>query len=1195
MSVIRLNINGKEVTGQHGQTILQVARANGIEIPTLCYDERMEIYGSCGLCIVEVEGIPKLLRACATEISQDMVIKTNSKTIKANRKIALELLLTDHTGDCRPPCVLECPGKTDCQGYVGLIANGEYKESLKLIKEQLPLPASIGRVCPHPCEDACRRELKDEPVAIAWHKRFVADIDLQDPEVFIPEIKESSGKKVAIVGGGPGGLSTAYYLLQEGHEVTIYDMMPEMGGMLKYGIPQYRLPKDVLNQEIGIIEKMGAQMINNVRIGQDLTLDYLRTNNDAVYLSIGCWESSPMKCKGEDLEGVIGGIHFLRDVVENKPIKIGKKVAVIGGGNTAMDACRTAVRLGADEVYNLYRRTRGEMPAEEIEIVEAEEEGVIFKFLVSPLEVIGENGRVQKIRLQKMELGEPDASGRRRPVPIEGEEEILELDSVIVAIGQYVNVEGFEALERTKWDTIISDEKTFSTSIPGIFAGGDAINDNLKIAIQAIGDGKIASKVIHEYVNGVQVRYEKPYLVTRKAEDIKVEEFAHRETANRPPMAHLSPEFRRQNFEEVGLGFTPEQAVEDAKRCLECGCHDYFECKLLEYANDYHVEPDRLAGEMHQRQAENSHPFIDRNPDKCILCGLCVRVCQEVMDITALGLVDRGFDTIVKPAMDRPLKDTDCISCGQCVDVCPTGALQERLLIEKSVPVEAHQVDTVCGYCSVGCEQTLEVCGNMLVRSLPKLDSPSSGGLLCVKGRFGFDMAQKNQRITTPMIRKDGELVEASWDEALLLVAKKAQGIGFQNGADSIALTVSDHWTNEEIYTAKRLAHEVLHTPWLGSLNRKNGGLQDVLGIDASPNTLEEVLRTQVILLIGSQIMRDHAMAGVKVRKAVQENGAQLITVNPEKTKADEWATINVTPENQLSFLKEIAASLIEKGCNPAAVEGFEALKENLKDVKPSTEAAKIAAIYSDAKSAMIVFDSKTLTSEAEVMLANIAVLAGQIGAPRKGLLKLQPQNNSQALPLLGIHKDAAAILDSIRAGHLKGLLLLGEDLPAQELKSLDFLMVMDSHLTETAKMADVFLPAAIHAETEGTYTSFERRLQPLTNVLEPAQTMKNWEVLTKIAAILRKPFDYGTTAAITADLAVNTPGYQGLQSLTEEPTFWPLNESPVLYTEGFGFEDGKARLQIPSDASIFEKQLSTHYITNLFMKKLEAEGLDRH
>jgi formate dehydrogenase major subunit len=741
MSEFRLNINGKEVTGRPGQTILQVARENGIEIPTLCYDDRMKIYGSCGLCVVEAEGIPKLLRACATEIAPDMSIKTHTEKLKANRKIALELLLSDHTGDCRPPCVLACPGKTDCQGYVGLIANGEFKESLKLIKEQLPLPASIGRVCPHPCEDECRRQLKDEPISIAWHKRFVADMDLKDPEIFMPDLKPATGKKVGIVGGGPGGLSTAYYLLMEGHEVTIYDMMPEMGGMLKYGIPQYRLPKEVLNQEIGVIEKMGAKMVNNVRIGDDLTLNHLRTNFDAVYLAIGCWESSPMKCSGEDLDGVMGGIHFLRNVVENRPTHIGQRVAVIGGGNTAMDACRTAVRLGASEVINIYRRTREEMPAEEIEIVEAEEEGVEFKFLVSPLEILGEDGKATGIRLQKMELGEPDESGRRRPVPIAGSEEIIDVDSVIVAIGQYVNVDGFEEVEKTKYNTIATDPKTFSTSLTGVFAGGDAINDNLKIAIQAIGDGKIASSVINGYLNGLTVRYEKPYLVTR--DDVTEIEFEDRPTARRPHMGHLSPEERRSNFEEVVHGYTPEAAMEDAKRCLECGCHDYFECKLIDYSNQYAVEPERLAGEVHHRTIENTHPFIDRNPDKCILCGLCVRVCSEVMDTTALGLVDRGFDAIVKPAMDRPLKDTDCISCGQCVSVCPTGALQERLLLDKSVPVETSVTDTICGYCSVGCHTRLETRGDLVVRSLPVTGSPVDGGLLCVKGRFGYDTAQK--------------------------------------------------------------------------------------------------------------------------------------------------------------------------------------------------------------------------------------------------------------------------------------------------------------------------------------------------------------------------------------------------------------------------------------------------------------------
>lgn len=490
MTVIHLNINGKEVQGNSGQTILEIAKANGIEIPTMCFDERVEIYGSCGLCVVEVEGVPKLLRACATVASDGMVIKTSTPKVISTRKAALELLLSDHTGDCYAPCKRACPGSTDCQGYVGLIANGEFKEALKLIKEQLPLPASIGRVCPHPCEDACRRQLVEEPVSIAYLKAFVADIDLKDKEVFMPEISKPTGKKVGIIGGGPSGLSAAYYLLAAGHEVTIYDMMPQMGGMLRYGIPEYRLPKKVLDQEIAIIEKMGAKFVNNIKIGRDLDLEYVRKNFDAVYISVGAWKSASLRVKGEELPGVIGGIDFLRNAALNVPMNIGKRIAVVGGGNTAMDACRTAVRLGAKEVYLLYRRTEEEMPAEEIEIKEAREEGVIFKFLVAPEEIIEEDGRAAKIKLQKMELGEPDASGRRRPVPIEGEFEILDVDLIIGAIGQQSSLEGFEALEKTPKGTIAADEATFSTSITGVFAGGDVINKGADIAIKAIGDAK---------------------------------------------------------------------------------------------------------------------------------------------------------------------------------------------------------------------------------------------------------------------------------------------------------------------------------------------------------------------------------------------------------------------------------------------------------------------------------------------------------------------------------------------------------------------------------------------------------------------------------------------------------------------------------------------------------------------------------
>ena len=406
------------------------------------------------------------MKACATEISPNMVIKTNTKRVIESRKTNLELLLSNHVGDCRPPCVLNCPAGTDCQGYVGLIANGEYEKAIELIKDKIPLPAAIGRVCPHPCEDKCRRQLVEESVSIAWLKRFAADKDLENENPFVPDVEAETGKSVAIIGGGPMGLSAAYFLRQKGHDVTIIDAMPRLGGMLRYGIPEYRLPKAVLDEEIALIESMGVKMIPNTKVGVDISFEAIRRDYDAVLLGIGAWVSTGVRCKGEDSKGVIGGIDFLRKVVRNEEIALGENVAIVGGGNTAMDACRTAVRLGAKKVYNIYRRTKNEMPADMVEITEAEEEGVIFKNLTNPIDVIAdEEGKVKQVVLQVMELGEADASGRRRPVPIEGKTETLDIDTMILAIGQAVDSSKFEGLDKTRKNGIAYDKDTFMSVV----------------------------------------------------------------------------------------------------------------------------------------------------------------------------------------------------------------------------------------------------------------------------------------------------------------------------------------------------------------------------------------------------------------------------------------------------------------------------------------------------------------------------------------------------------------------------------------------------------------------------------------------------------------------------------------------------------------------------------------------------------
>ncbi len=732
---ITLTIDGKKIEANEGMTILNVATQNGIKIPNLCYDGRVELYGACGLCTVEVEGIPKLLRACSTKVSDGMVVHTQTERVKASRKVALELLLSDHTGDCVAPCSKACPAGTDCQGYVGLIANGEYTEAVKLIKEKLPLPASIGRICPHPCEKQCRRQYVDEPISIAFLKSFVADMDLNG-ETYIPEIEPDTNKKVAVIGGGPAGLTAAYFLRKKGHSVTVFEQMPQMGGMLRYGIPEYRLPKAVLDKEIKLIEDMGVELKNNVNIGKDISFEEIKNDFDATLVAIGAWNSSKMRVQGEDLDGVWGGIDFLREVaLGNKP-EIGKNVAVCGGGNTAMDACRVAVRLGAENVYVIYRRTKDEMPADPQEILESEEEGVVYKFLTNPIEFTGENGKLNGVILQKMKLGEPDESGRRSPVAIEGETETIELDSVIMAIGQYPNLNGFETLEATRKNTISADESRFTTSIDGVFAVGDATNKGADIAIAAIGEAQKASVVIDRYLNGETVGYKKPYFVERDSKSIDYSNF---EKSERAKMPHMTPADRKTNFKEVNFGFTEEQAKKEANRCLECGCHDYFECKLISYANDYDVKPSRFAGEKHNRNQENANDLISRNTDKCVLCGLCVRVCEEVMGKSAIGLINRGFNTFVEPELGKHLKETACIACGQCVALCPTGALREKTSFTKSVPVKEDSVKSICTNCSNLCPVDYRYIGSTVTRALPV-----DNGILCKGGRFSVLNEQKN-------------------------------------------------------------------------------------------------------------------------------------------------------------------------------------------------------------------------------------------------------------------------------------------------------------------------------------------------------------------------------------------------------------------------------------------------------------------
>ncbi|MDD5722303.1 MAG: NAD(P)-binding protein [Syntrophales bacterium] len=478
------------------------------------------------------------------------------------------------------PCKAACPTHISVQGYVALIAEGKYKEALKLIKQENPLPSVCGRVCNHPCEAACKRGEVDQPISIMYLKRFVADLDLNDETKYVPEIKEKKDKKVAIIGAGPAGLTAAYYLAIEGYQVTIFEALPVAGGMLTVGIPEYRLPKDVLNAEIKTIEELGVEIKYNTKVGQDITMDTLRKEFSATFIGVGSHVSSKLGVPGEDeLEGVVHGIDFLRRVALGEKVFLGDRVAVVGGGNVAMDAVRTALRTGSKEAFVLYRRTRAEMPAADEEIEEALQEGIKMEFLAAPVKVLGSGGKVTGIECIRMKLGEPDASGRRRPVPIKGSEFTVEADAIIPAIGQtsdlsFVTKESGIAVN--KWNTFDVDTATFATNVEGVFAGGDDVTGPATV-VEAINAGKEAAKSIDRYLRGEDIKLGRERDWTQNIADKADNSSVKKE--NRPSMPELEPSTRRTNFEEVAKGYSEEDALREAKRCLSCGiCSECYQC-----------------------------------------------------------------------------------------------------------------------------------------------------------------------------------------------------------------------------------------------------------------------------------------------------------------------------------------------------------------------------------------------------------------------------------------------------------------------------------------------------------------------------------------------------------------------------------------------------------------------------------------
>jgi formate dehydrogenase major subunit len=1186
MEQVKITINDKDIYTSPGKTILEAVHENKLDaIPTLCYDKRIEHINSCFLCVVEVEGINKLVPSCSTIVRSGMRILTNTQKIIDTRKTALELLMSNHYADCIAPCKMNCPAGVDVQTYIALISMGKYAEALTLVKEKNPLPLSISRVCVRNCEASCRRNFVDEPVAVNALKRFIADYN---PNKWIPVIKEKKNKKVAVIGGGPAGLSCAYYLTVEGYSVTIFEKLPELGGMLRYGIPEYRLPKKVLDSEIKWMLDLGIEVKTGVELGLDFNLQELLSEGyNAVFLGVGAHKASKLGLDGENSTyGIFKGIDFLREIQLSNIPELKGKVIVVGGGNTAIDAARTALRCGAESVKIVYRRSLNEMPAAREEIIAAQKEGIEIHFLTNPKSIISKDNRLKSIECLSMELVEGKPGERPRPVPKPGSEFIIECDYLIGAIGQSVDT-SFSKFDQSctlrNSGIVVINEETMETSIPGVFAGGDVVTGPLT-AITAVAHGRKAAMSIMNFIASgcAGLNNGKFFSSKDKLAKLSAKEFDHFSKSARAAIKELSVKSRVHNFKEVDQVISEEQSICESGRCLECGCSEYYDCSLRKYCDEYKIDVTPYLGEVKKYLTDGRHPFIFFDPNKCINCGKCVRTCAEVLEVSALGFVNRGFKSIVKPAMEKPLMETNCISCGNCIDACPTGAIREKYPFKVSGILPKENYETICNFCSVGCKVNFKkISGDIFYVSntTAEIKDSHNKGYLCSKGRFGHRYLLSKERIMHHAVKIKGTVQNVNRDEIFRYIHKKLKSIIDKYGRDSIAVFGSPKLSNEELYLLQKFARVGLKTNNIHSFSNllygvEQNSLDGMVGFTNSTTSMDSLNNADVIVVLNSNFSEDNLIMELKIKEA-QKKGAKLILFGSSEVRLTKFADLWIDGKKGTNtyLFNAIMKRCLDSGL--IAVEFINSRTAHFDEVKAMIESTNIpeAIEFSGIKpekfemffdfiknlNSNIVFvnniDSNREKSVNDLKaVADFLLLTGRIGRNDSGIILLREFNNSSGLMDMGVNpgflpgyvkpdendeisrisrqwnselKDIfkpVNLVKKLEKGEIKAVLIFGEDpLAVKEnvryFNDAEFIVVCDTYYTNTAAEADVLIPAPSYLEQGGSFTRCDGTVQQSTKVNKGELEFENWQTIQALASLFSKGFEYNSAGEILNEI----------------------------------------------------------------------------
>jgi len=746
------------------------------------------------------------------------------------------------------------------------------------------------------------------------------------------------------------------------------------------------------------------------------------------------------------------GIEFLRRVNEGERMKLPPRMVVIGGGNTAMDAARSARRLGL-EVTVIYRRSREQMPALPHEVAEAEEEGVSFQFLVQPIEFIIENGDLSGIKCSRMKLGEPDTSGRARPIPVEGSDFVVPVAGAIIAVGQSPDTDCLSGSEIAidRGGRIIADEQTGLTKCTGVFAGGDVVTGP-SIAVEAVGAGHRAADAIEQYLHGEEVRPPQ-FVYKHEKTDVTRADIGDVEEVRRVPTYVRPPEERIDDFKGYETNFTDEEAMKEGERCLGCGCSEFGHCDLRDYATLTHAKQERYDGEVMRRLPDEHHPFIIHDLGKCISCGRCVRVCSDVCGVSAIDFVGRGIDVEVQAPFNRAWQESDCVSCGACVDVCPTGALHDRMLLKKQVPLELDETKTTCLLCGLGCDISVRSLNGTYMHTVPSDEK----GVLCTRGRYGWHTLIDSPRITAPMIRRESSVVEVSWEEALSEAARLLIAAG-----EDVAVCGTGLLTNEEGWLVSQIAAGLGVMPSILDLTASRPEIEIRTDQSAAVTGINDV---DLIVVVGPRGSYEKVVLDVALREALQK-GRNVVSVGAD------------VPGAQFVF-------------------GLDLLTELLRSLgleEPLAEFELLAALAATANNPVILIEEKAIDK------GSFEQIAAFLSAHENWKLVAIPATaNSVGLSRLGFTEGLRTPVHAwLAVGASPIDIAAGE----QHLSDVETLVAVSPIATATTERANVLLPMRLPFEARG-HVIGGRGHRSLDIAAESPVELETWEILLRLANAL--------------------------------------------------------------------------------------------